>query len=56
MDQSAVDLELRGFCSLRIHDFLHVIIHTKHITLEKSQKVGAQIYGYAVCLTAVIAF
>jgi len=24
--------------------------------MEKSQKVGAQIYGYAVCLTAVITF
>ena len=24
--------------------------------MEKSQKIGAQIYGYAVCLTAVITF
>lgn len=31
-------------------------MHTKHKTMEKSQKVGAQIYGYAVCLTAVITF
>jgi hypothetical protein len=24
--------------------------------MEKSQKIGAQIYGYTVCIVAVIAF
>ena len=56
MDKPVVDLDIRRFFLVRIQDFLNVIIHTKLKIMEKSQKVGAQIYGYAVCLTAVITF